>query len=75
MKLWLSRSWAGWYFLTLVKPVIANVRFTKHKDLFDRRGEPLSIRHLCAEWVHTVLKRELKPLESIRIKMTIEVLT
>jgi hypothetical protein len=73
MKLWLYRSYAGWYGLVRHRPSRVKVDFTNHDDLFEQPGEPISIRNLCAEWVHSVLKMELRPLESILVEMDVKV--
>jgi hypothetical protein len=58
--------------LTLYEPVIARIRGTVHEDAYKQPGEPIGIRHLCADGVakHFGQQAEaLAPCESVRYEI------
>ena len=72
-KFWLSRQRDGNYMLTLFKPTASRVVGLDVRDLYMVAGEPMGIRHLCADGVHTMLRRELEPLQSVQVTLGVTV--
>jgi hypothetical protein len=71
MRLWLSRAAGGTYLITRLPPLVQRIAGTDRMDVFERPGEPVAVRHLCAEAMAAMYKIELEPLESIRIRLVI----
>ena len=61
---WLSRQYNGSYMFTALRPRRVRVLGTDHEDLYERPGEPIGLRNLCAAGVRTVFRVDLDPLES-----------
>lgn len=57
--------------LTFLKPVIQQVKGTKYQDAYLKPGEPIGIKHLCANGVKAALKMELELLASMKIILDI----
>lgn len=70
MKLWLTRCHGGRYILTLLKPEIAQIRGTHIMDAFERIGEPIAVKHLCAAGVKSLMGVELEELVPTKVEIT-----
>jgi hypothetical protein len=72
IRLWLTRQRDGNYMVTLYRPVITRVRGTVHDDAYMQAGEPIGIRHLCADGVAAHFGQQaeaLAPCESVRYEI------
>lgn len=70
MKLWLTQVNGGRYMLTLLRPTIATIRGTAIRDAFERPGEPIAVKHLCAAGVRSLFGREFAPLTPTKVNLT-----
>lgn len=57
--------------LTLLPPVKVPMLVDNTPALYVAPGDPLGVRHLCEQWVHKVLGRELNHLETVRIQLVL----
>lgn len=73
MKLWLARGHDGKYSLTALRPVWSKVRGADYNDFYERTGEPVGIRHLCANGMRSA-GHVLAIGEMIRVEMTLKAL-
>ncbi len=71
-RMWLSRQRDGSYMLTKLKPIPKKVRGTVVRDLYMRPGEPVGMRHLCADGVLMMLGVHLTKLDSVRVVVGLE---
>jgi hypothetical protein len=75
LTFWLTRQRNGDYLLSIWRPILHPVGRSAHKDAYLQPGEPVGLRHLCADGVHAILRGEhLQPLESVRVRVSIEAL-
>jgi hypothetical protein len=70
VKLWLTKCDGGRYYLTKLRPIIARIRGTDRFDAFERTGEPIAVRHLCAPGIVALFGSELEPLVPTKIEVT-----
>jgi hypothetical protein len=70
MRLWLSRQHDGTYMLSFLKPEQSMVLGTGHADLYFAAGEPVGMRHLCAEGVRSFFGRSLEAMESVKVEIS-----
>ena len=62
----------GYGVLTLLRPVIAPIRFTHRRGVFPQPGEPILLRHLCPEMVKLALGELPAANEPQRCRLTLE---
>ena len=74
MKLYLTRQRNGDYMLTAFKPLVLRVKGNDYDDAYMRPGDPIGVRHLCADGVKSA-GIELLELESVRVDVTLKVIT
>ncbi len=71
MRLWLTRRLNGQYALTAMRPVIAQVRGAGGlRDVYLQPGEPIGVLNLCALGIRAAVKRELRPLQPMRVRLS-----
>ena len=59
--------------LTLHHPFKCQVHGSNHEDFYVTYRDPIGVRHLCEAGTDSVLGIELRPLESVKIKLSAEI--
>ena len=70
MKLWLTQVDGGRFLLTVLEPIIARIRGTERFDAFERVGEPIAVRYLCAPGILALMGRLPPPLTPTKIELS-----